>query len=164
MAEGPPVISGTFGRQAQSVAARSDPAAGSGNLFAGVQPETSDPSASGGLSAELPAGHETATGQHAYLEAESQSVAGEVEIKKVAALGRLAVSLREHLDERAVSRGCHASEFLQRCGRILVANRIRDPHPDESDQSGLLAKGSQTPKERVLSLCQAREVNEKGPG
>jgi hypothetical protein len=153
---------GSFGRQ--SVAHRSDPAAGSGNLFAGVQPETSDPSASGGLSAELPAGHDTATGQHAYLEAESQSVASEVEVKEVAALGRLAVSLREHLDEHAAMHRRHASEFLQRSGPILVSNRICDPHPDKSDQCGLLAKGSQTPKECVLSLCQGREVNKKRPG
>jgi hypothetical protein len=123
-----------------------------------------DLSVSGGLSAELPTGHETATGQRAYLEAESQSVASEVEVKEVAALGLLAVSLREYLDERAVMRGCHASEFLQRCGRILVSIRICDPHPDESDQSSRLVKGSQTPKEFVLSLCQGREVNEKGPG
>jgi hypothetical protein len=136
----------------------------SANLFVGVQPETFDPSASDGLSAELPAGHETATGQRAYLEAESQSVASEVEVKEVAALGLLAVSLREHLDERTIMRGCHASEFLERCGRILVSIRICDPHPEESDQSGLLVKGSQTPKECVLSLCQGLEVNEKRPG
>ena len=123
-----------------------------------------DPSVSGGLSGQLPAGHETAAGQGAHLEAESQSIASEVEVKEVAALGLLAVSLGEHFDERAIMRGCHASEFLERCGRILVSIHIGDPHPDESDQSGLLVKGSQSPKEFTLSLCQFREVNEKGPG
>ena len=95
---------------------------------------------------------------------ESQPVASEVEIKKVAALGLIAVSLREHLDEHAVMRGCHASEFLQRCGGILISTGIGYPHPDESDQSSLLAKGGQPPKQRVLSLTQGREVNEKRPG
>ena len=135
-----------------------------GNLFIVVQPETSEPSVSGRLSAELPAGHQTATGQQAYLEAESQPVAGEVKEEEVAALGLLAVSLREHLDERAVVGGCHASELLESCGRILIAIRIGDPHPDESEQGGLLVKGSQTLQERVLSLRQGLEVNEKGPG
>jgi hypothetical protein len=156
------VIGGNFDRRTDVTAGIPEPC--SGNLFVGVRRETFDPSASGGLSAQLPAGHETATGQRAYLEAESQSVASEVEVKEVASLGLLAESLREHLDERAVMRGCHASEFLERRGRILVSIRICDPHPDESDQSGLLVKGSQTLKERVLSLCQFREVNEKRPG
>src|SRR5450631_2402146 len=110
-----------------------------------------DASASVGLSAEFPAGHETATGQRGYQEAERQGVAREVEVEEVAALGLLVEFVREHLDERAFMGGCHESELVERCGHILVSIRIGDPRPDEAEQSGLLVNGSQTLKERVLS-------------
>ncbi len=117
-----------------------------------------------GLSAEFPAGHETATGEYAYQEAESEGVAGEVEVEEVAARGLLAEFVREHLDERAFMGGCQESELVERLGRILVSARICDPRPDEADQSGVLVDGSQTLKECVLSVCQGLEVNEQGPG
>src|ERR1035437_4588864 len=123
-----------------------------------------DASVSVGLSAEFPAGHETATGQRAYQEAERQGVASEVKVEEVAAHGLLAKFVREHLDERAFLGGCHESELVERCGRILVSIRICDSRPDEADQSGLLVNGSQTLKECVLSACQSLEVNEQGPG
>ena len=83
-----------------------------------------------------------------------------MEVEEVAALGLLAKFVREHLDERAFLCGCHESELVERCGRILVSFWICDPRPDEADQSGLLVNGSQTLKECVLSVCQGLEVNE----
>ena len=85
-----------------------------------------------------------------------------MEVEEVAALRLLAKFVREHLDERAFLRGCHESELVERCGRILVSIRICDPGPDEADQGGLLVDSSQTLKECVLSVCQGIEVNEQG--
>jgi hypothetical protein len=87
-----------------------------------------------------------------------------VEVEEVAARGLLAELLREHLDERAFMGGCHESELVERCGRILASIRFCDPRPDEADQSGLLVNGSQTLKACVLPVCQCVEVNEQGPG
>src|SRR5450756_2982834 len=78
-----------------------------------------------GLSAEFPAGHETATGQRAYQEAERQGVASEVEVKEVAAFGLLAEFVREHLDERAFMGGCHESELVERLSLIHISEPTR---------------------------------------
>ena len=100
----------------------------------------------------------------AYEEAEREGVANEVEVEEVTAFGLLVGFVREHLGEGAVMGWCLESELVVRRDRILVSIRFCDPRPDEADQSGLLANGTQTLKECVLSVCQGLEVNEQGPG
>jgi hypothetical protein len=53
-----------------------------------------------------------------------RGVACEVDVEEVVALRLLAELVPEHLHERAFMRGCHESELLERCGRILVSIRI----------------------------------------